>query len=318
MNNIISFQAHVQRTSILYTRTIKEVYEMVKTGGHVGYDLINKTSLIQAESDHDKQNRLKKQLLPYCCFNGRFDHRADDAMVEYSCYSAIDFDGFSSEEELQQVKYWLTEVPFVQFVFRSPSGRGLKVIVAHTNTDPTRHRVLYHELLQVFNLPEVDTKTSDLSRATFICYDPDAWWNDNCIPYCFDASKYVGSNEQSTSTSKGNACSLHGDYESKVNYFNSLRCDVHDITDGSIKRIIASWLNKEQIGEGNRNNMVFRYACKLCNAGVHYDFAAQLLVDFFETCGLKKDETLNTVCNAYSKCCSSFGSERYKYGKKRK
>lgn len=314
--NYISFQSNIKFTNTLYLRSIEEIFDMIKTGGAQIYDLINKTNRVQAESNHDIQNRLKVQYLPYACFNGRFERRLDSALIAYSNCTAIDFDGFGSEEELQQVKYWLTCVPCVQFIFRSPSGKGLKVIVSHTNNEPEKHRALYHELMQLFLLKELDTKTSDLSRATFICYDPDAWWNDNCVPYEFDESKY-DNDADCTYSYVSSTRFLQCDYASKVAYFNSLACDQQGISDGSIKRIVNSWLNKENIVEGKRNNLLFKYACKLCNAGVHYDFAVQLLVDYFGIHGLAEEEVLVTVCNAYSKCCKSFGTERYKYGKRK-
>lgn len=316
MKKLLSTQRNISYTKHLWNYSLYEIYEIIRNGSYNYNDLKAHTALIQSESDHDKQNILKAQLLPYVCINGRFTERTEAGLMDYSCYTAIDFDKFQTEEELQNIGYWLTQTPCVKMIFRSPSGRGLKAIIEHSNTNPKKHRSLYRELMAKFKIPETDTKTSDLSRATFLCYDPNAWWNDKCVPYMFDESKY----QDDVITTVGNGGSntyLCGSYEEKIKTLNSLTCDGKGITDGSIKRIIGSWLDKECIVEGDRNNCLFKYGCKLCNAGVKYDYALQLLKDVFVRLGLNVEEVCNTVCNAYVRCSDKYGCERDRYGKRK-
>lgn len=313
---LLSTQRNISRTKNLWNYSLADIYNIIRSGSYSYNDLIQPTTTIQLEPDHNKQNELKAQYLPYACINGRFRERSESGIIDYAPYTAIDFDQFGSEAELRQVAYWLTQIPCVQMLFRSPSGKGLKAIVAHTNTNPLKHRSLYHELMEKFLIEQTDTKTSDLSRATYLCYDPNVWWNSNCIPYQFDESKYP---EDILTCNTGNgSVSVNGSYEEKVKVLNALVCDDKGVTDGSIKRIIGKWIEKEVIAEGERNCKLFVYGCKLCKAGVKYDYALQLVTDVFARLGLSIEEICNTTCNAYVKCSGEFGVDRENYGKKKR
>lgn len=296
----------------LFTYRIDEIYDIIKTGKTWSMDIQIDTLKVQCQSDHNIQNELKKRLLPYACINGVFQERKDSSLLEYSSYTAIDFDKFQSEEEMETVKGWLKETPFVKFFYVSPSGRGLKAIIEHTNTEPKKHKALYEELLQYFRIPQVDPKTSDLSRATYLCYDPQAWWNPNCIPYQFDESKYSEDIvlQRTTSSSSAAAIALPTDYNKKVDYFNSFeRPKETKITDASIKRIVYSWINKDTMTTG-RNNALYQYSCTLCKAGIKYKTALYWLNEKFSELGLHENEIQKTTCSAYSRCINEFGTER--------
>lgn len=310
MKNKISFQRNIRLVSNLWTYTIEEVFDFIKTGCNWSMDIRNETKRIQAISDHDLQNDLKNQLLPYCCFNGTFSYRCESGLIEYSKYTAIDYDGLD-DETMNKVKQWLMQNPYVKFFYVSPSGHGLKVIVEHTNTNPKKHRSLYQELLTRFCISNIDPKTKDLQRATFLCHDPDAWWNDNCQPYRFDESKYQDDVVISSTTPSAHN-SLRSDYVAMEKLLETLQFSGStNIKDASIKRIVESWIdNDPEIKPGNRNNRLYHYACTLCKAGVKYKSSLYLLNKKFQNVGLGEIEILNTTCSAFSKLSDKFGSER--------
>lgn len=313
MNRKISFQTKIVNTRNLYTTDIEQVFCLVRNGDYASIDLRQTTKQIQSLSDHDEQNRLKIAALPYACFNGIFEHRNNEALLQYSNYTAIDFDCFQSEDELQSMVEYLRTTPFVKFLFRSPSGRGIKAIIEHTNTNPKKHYALYQELLDVLRVPQIDPKTSDLSRATFLCYDPNAWWNNNCQPYRFDESKY-----QEQEHSIPFPGTTHRSPRMTVDFNTLTLANPTHITDGSIERILGSWLKKEKVCEGNRNDTMYRYACILCKAGVKWEYAIDWLNKMFCPYGIGPEEILSTATSAYTRYYSVFGSERdSKFGKKK-
>lgn len=308
----LSFQYNIKQTHNLHLRRLEDLYELIKTGGNRFDDLPNKTLQIRNEQDHNKQNELKAKLLPYACFNGRFSTKSEDGLLFYSPYTAIDFDQFKTEEELLGIAYWLTQTPCVKMLFRSPSGQGLKAIVEHTNTNPKKHRALYNELLRMFKIPEIDTKTSDLSRATFLCYDPAVWWNECCAPFEFDENLYE--EDSYTFVDSG----TKGHTQKDTDSLDKMACEALGVTDGSIKRIIGKWIANDFIAEGERNSKLFEYGCKFCKAGVKYSYALQLLEEVFVGLGLSFEEINRTCFNAYQKCKDEFGSKRWYYTKNKK
>lgn len=322
MKDKVSYQSNIKFVERFWTYSIEDVYKIVKDGGNWSIDLKWATQIIQNEMDHNKQNELKKQLLPYVCFNGQFLHRDNYHLKEYSNYTAIDFDGFSSESDLGRTGYLLTQTPFVKFAFRSPSGRGLKAIIEHNNEEPKYHEFLYKELLNYFNIPQLDPKTCDISRATFLCHDPYAWWNPNCKAYEFDVSKYKDQIDCDSyyPVSLDDFYQVMGNTVAKNHSFNDYKCPGKtNISDESIISIVKSWIKKDKdIKVGSRNNKLYDYSCLLCKAGVKYELSYNMLTDVFGNYGLAISEVNYTLSSAYSRYEKEFGTVRDSKFKKKK
>lgn len=322
MKDKVSYQSNIKFVERFWTYSIEDVYKIVKDGGNWSIDLKRATQIIQNETDHNKQNELKKQLLPYVCFNGVFLRRDNYHLKEYSNYTAIDFDGFTCEDDLHNIGYQLTQTPFVKFAFRSPSGKGLKAIIEHNNDDSKYHEFLYKELMNYFNIPQLDPKTCDISRATFLCHDPYTWWNPVCKPYEFDADKYKDQIDcdsyypvllddfylvMGNSIAKNHSCNGY-QLPGKTN-----------ISDESIICIVKSWIMKDKgIRVGSRNNKLYDYSCLLCKAGVKYELCYYMLTEVFGNYGLAECEVNQTLCSAYTRYEKEFGTVRDSKFHKRK
>lgn len=125
----------------------------------------------------------KKRDLPYFCisqFKSNERHGANFKQVEYVI---LDFDGIPSEE-LQSHKDQLKIDPRVFLLFTSPSGSGLKVLFKLDK--PLYDAKAFHDLAKAFGSSfskqydlwsYFDQQTLEVSRATFICPDPDAFVN---------------------------------------------------------------------------------------------------------------------------------------------
>ena len=114
--------------------------------------------------------KTKKKELPVVCFSGEFSSRNDEALFEHSGYIVLDFD----HVDVDQVKTALAVDDYIYSCWTSPSGDGVKALVAITN--PERHRDHFRALKTYFDKQyclEIDESGINESRACFESYDPD-------------------------------------------------------------------------------------------------------------------------------------------------
>ena len=104
---------------------------------------------VRALTQKDARNE-KKKLLPAICFSGKFEKRADTACIEHSGIICLDFDGFDSDQELEDFKFDLMLDKFTLSVFLSPSGDGLKVLV-RIPKDIENHKLYFKGLEKYYN-----------------------------------------------------------------------------------------------------------------------------------------------------------------------
>ena len=240
----------------LLPRSIGEVIEIIRRGNYNIHDnefgdltLQEATNLVRSQPD-DMQN-MKYRLLPAGAFNGTFSEIKETGIETYSQITALDFDHVC---DMDGLKARLTGCAHVFCVFTTPSGNGLKALVLHDNTDPSKHRDMYEQLLSMFSEASQDPSCKDLARRNYLCYDPNVWINLDVEPY-----HYVPSNKPQVSN--------HPFLVS-----NNPNPNYHVGVSG--KRILdiqmATWKRKhpEAWVEGNRGNSIFRFACMLCKWGV--------------------------------------------------
>jgi len=182
---MITVLPRIYLTTQVGLELIDDVLAFIKTGTFHNQDLQGITGKLHSLQDPKQRNELKKLNLPVAMFNGVFDYKDSDSLYQYGSFTALDYDGFSSEERLYEIGRRLTLTPCVYAVFRTPSGNGLKAIIRHDNSNPSMHCELYSQLLTKFHTPELDSSCSDLARGSYLCYDPELWKNPNCIPFHF-------------------------------------------------------------------------------------------------------------------------------------
>ena len=295
---------------------INEVLAMIKNGVCYNQDLREVTALIQSQSNHDVQNQLKLQYLPVALFNGTFSYKNSVVLKEYSGFTAIDFDNFNSEQDLQDIGYRLCITPCVYAVFRTPSGRGLKAIVMHDNGNPEYHEELYLQLLSKFNTPATDTSVGDIARGNYICYDPNLWVNSNCVPYHFVHNPQFVNNKVIASR----ACATLD--KATLRNALSLLKPLSKKSDESIINILnAKWRkDSSRWKEGNRANSIFNSASELCRAGVDIDKSIKYLVSAYKPIGMSEREIENQTIRGYQNNVDGYGCTRNlfdNYGRRR-
>ena len=135
MINLVSVYDNITDVTSLSVKTIDQILTVIKNGNP---ELISQITAIRNMTSHQEQNEAKKNLPVFCC-NGTFHRKNNASLLQYSSFIAIDFDGFSSNDELIAYKEHLKTYPYVYAFFVSTSGIGLKAIVKHTNTNPEHH-----------------------------------------------------------------------------------------------------------------------------------------------------------------------------------
>ena len=120
----------------------------------------------------DDYGKAKATLLPYITPAGTFTRRHTDSVVSMSGLLSFDFGHF----DVTSAKEELIRFEGVQFVYTSPSGKGLKAIIEN----PYQCKTYAEEFQRLKVLIKQRTgleadNTPDLARACFVCHDPEAW-----------------------------------------------------------------------------------------------------------------------------------------------
>ncbi len=242
---------------------------------------------------------MKYRLLPAVAFNGTFSEIKETGIETYSQITALDFDHVCDMEGL---KARLTGCAHVFCVFTTPSGNGLKTLVLHDNTDPSKHRDMYEQLLSMFSEASQDPSCKDLARRNYLCYDPNVWINQNVVPY-----HYVPSVPQQVSNhpfpiSNNPSQSNQGVVSGKR---------ILDV-------MIATWKKKhpEAWVEGNRASGIFKFACMLCRWGVDISLVKDRFTKEWGDMDVK--EVIGHIEGAYKAEHGNFNTKEFKIYNKRK
>ena len=283
--------------------TVKEIVNLIQTGNMVLYDnefgnytLRQAIEHIRSLKTHAEQQQWKLRLLPAVAYNGTFSEVNRNGLVQYSDITALDFDNILSYDEMCHLRNWLIKEPCVCCVFVTPSGKGLKALVLHDNTDPAMHGDLYDQLLQKFNVASKDLSCKDLARRNYLSYDPNIWTNPNPVPFHYVPTIKAVMTKQ-TNVSSGKKISGR----SIINIMNS------------------SWKKNhpEYWQEGHRAMSIFSLACQLCKWGVDGNLAMEYFVDGWESESMTENEIIGHVRNAYKAEEKNFGKENFTYHSKK-
>lgn len=278
--------------------TLSRVTGMIRDGNMVlcdsqygKYTLAQAIEHIRKQPENEKQY-WKARLLPAVAYNGTFSEIDSTHLISYSNVTAMDFDHIGTQAEMTDLRNWLIRTPCVLCVFVTPSGRGLKALILHDNTDPDRHRDLYAQLLDNFNVAGKDSACKDMARRNYLSYDPDIWMNPNPVPF-----HYIP-----TVRAQGKVIQPHAERK---------------VSDKSIINIINSFWKKnnpEYWKEGNRAESIFKLACLMCKWGVDESLAIGYFTGGWKSPTMSEEEILEHVRNAYRAEKNNFGTlEFYVY-----
>ena len=172
MNNSISYYAGINpkpKKKVLWTDVLTEI------GNGTYKKLIEKARAIK---DPDKYRDFKTTL-PSVTFSGTFNgRRAANAVLTTTGLIIADLDHLPNVDDLFKS---IIQDEKILFAFRSPGGEGIKAGI-RTNgiRNDEDHKIFYNAVERYFRVVygiDTDPSCKDISRLTFLSYDPDIWIN---------------------------------------------------------------------------------------------------------------------------------------------
>lgn len=277
--------------------SIQEVLNIIRNGDYQLYDrelgnysLAKITNAIRTQSDSERQNDWKAKYLPAVSINGTWD---GNGISDYSCYTVLDFDYINSEEDMTNTFRYLRTIPYVVAIFRTLKPYRLKAIIKHDNTDPSLHKDMYSQLVNLFGASLLDTSCSNLSRKHYLVWDKDIWINSSPVPFHYRVQQIKTKEHMPTNSNK---TSRNKSPQSIISILNS------------------SWHKNhpDYWKEGNRANSIFRCACLLCEYGVpeemseYYFLNGGWIADNFD-----ENEVIKQVHGAYRYKKEEYGTKEF-------
>jgi hypothetical protein len=255
-------------------RDLKSLAEEIRTETL----LRNYTDKLRSIKDKKERADYKKKF-PYVTFSGTFRKRSNEGIINHSGYICIDLDNVGDTARIIGIKGQILKSFIPGLIFISPSGNGLKIVYKIDISQGT-HAEYFSALSQYFKTEikiDVDPSGKDVSRACFICYDPEVFYSDS--PHNLDKSFLNTSNIE------------------KLPYQGKISKKVTDL--GLIYQYCKSWLNKnERFAEGNRNRYITKLAGALNRFGVPEHFTIAALSKFAEN-GFTQHEIEASVRSIY-------------------
>ena len=140
---------------------------------------VEKTGKCRTIVDRKERSKFKREHLDSVTWSGQFTERNDDSMLCPSPFACFDFDHLAERKE--EVRQLLVNDPKVvtALLFTSPSGDGLKwVVVIDTRiaSYATWYLAISNYVAATYGL-QIDSSCSNLSRACFLCHDPNVYLN---------------------------------------------------------------------------------------------------------------------------------------------
>ncbi len=164
--NIISFFNSLTRVTPTVAVSLAFIYNLIK--GDTLKDLTLKI----------RQDISLKKKLACVTFAGEFFRRCKDGLKEWASLVAIDIDHLDFTPALKER---LSKDCFLNpvLVYVTPSGEGLRLVVRVKGGTADKYG-LYYELISfylqgAYGIP-VDGACSDVSRLSFICWDPEVYF----------------------------------------------------------------------------------------------------------------------------------------------
>jgi hypothetical protein len=259
---------------------INEVLNEIKNGKF-------KSVVDQVRNAPDKKTADSiKRGLPAICFSGTFRPRSVKGLIQHSGYACLDFDKFSSYDELIDFRKLILESEYTYACFISPSGNGLKVLVKIPPCNGADHKKYYLALSDSFDIQNIDKTTSDVCR---VCY------------YSYDETLFV--NEDSK------VWDVKQEYEPMYYVDSTPKIQIKD--NNKIISILTTWSNnRHPIIQGERNNHVFVLACALSEYGIDKFDAISHLRQYASN-EFSEKEIEQTVNSAYKKTIAKFNSSYF-------
>ena len=171
----ITFLKNVRRPNDFYIVALQEALEGIRSGQYQ-----NEIDILRRKyKENLEQYKEAKSRLPSGCFSGLFQGSATNHNFTYhSGIFIVDIDDLAPDE-IGSIKEKISKIPYIIFVFISPSGFGLKVGVHISKvSDGQAYKECFNSVKGLFEgICVLDESGKDVSRKCFISHDPDMYVN---------------------------------------------------------------------------------------------------------------------------------------------
>jgi len=287
------------RTISLCTQNIKSVdtqnsisfenfCELIKTPHERVKALIEK---IRASKSKVDISNLKADL-GYVCLSGTFHKRASNALVLHSGLMQIDMDTQTRKIDFAELREALKKDEHICAVFESPKGisHGIKAVMRVPQVlTALEHKEVFKCVETYFKNThnvEIDSQTSDVSRACFLSSDANIYTNYLAKEFSVDFTKIEQKNIQPKNNQKITKTQNKSVYEFCVYCVTKTQAFV----------------------EGNKNRFRYNLGCMLCEYGVNETDAITYICENYASAS-GDSKVRAEVQSAYKKC--EFASKTY-------
>jgi hypothetical protein len=171
---------------------INELIEAIKYG-------YLKREIIQLRKSKGEEYKHAKMQLPAITTSGIFSSRNSDGLIKHSGLMQIDIDDV---EEYDSLFNAICKNPFTYICFRSPGGKGIKVVVKIKPSIET-HLPQFYALERYFKKEYdivIDPLCKDVSRCMLLSFDPELYCNP--FSHIFEEVYTPAKKEQPTQSPK--------------------------------------------------------------------------------------------------------------------
>lgn len=272
----VSYYETVKSVIPLKTPTIYKVLEDIKNGKYK--EQIKNVRLLINDKPKRDIEKAKLPLIGYC---GVFVTRAKDKIKTPSGLALLDFDHVDS---LTDLRHNVDNDYFTMASFISPSGDGLKVLVKIPLVDnDSDYKSFYLKLQEHYNQYfKTDNATKDISRASYVSYDPDLFLN-------LDSQMFTDR------------------FVPKVIPKNNVSVKVTDM--GEVANRLIKWFNKKWTTGINRNNNLFMLSAAFNDYGVDQSIALEYCMSYVSSDF--KEREINLLVESAYKNTANFGVKAF-------
>ena len=257
------YRAPIKNVKPIKTTNLSKIHSVIVSNRY-------KAITDELRQSQDK-NKIKASKLDYVTFSGVFKKRANDSLTNHSGLICLDIDDLKSVKRTKE-KIIYTQTP--SLLFKSPRGNGLKVVYK-IDTNEANHIDYFKSLKELFSIEldiQIDDSCKDVSRACFLCHDPEAYLNNNAE--VLDKSI------------------IDTFYPIEHNQSNTV------LGTDKIDRVV-NWINKKQsFYEGNRNNFITQLSAAFNRIGVSKYEAKNYVLNYAEP-GFDEKEITSIVDSIY-------------------
>lgn len=153
---------HTQTTGLIQVE-ICDIFKSIKTGGKQ-LDLILELRRLTDAKAVDAELKKQKAKLAAIMFGGEFRERNNAGLIKASGLMILDFD--ESDVDLAVIQQ------YIYAIFKSPSGRGWKVLIRIPEVKSDAEYKTYFFAVQK-TVPQIDPSGKDIARLCYFSFDDD-------------------------------------------------------------------------------------------------------------------------------------------------